>query len=262
MESESSITFFLIKASIIYLTKIIFFVGGSAFFVWVAYRYLPSGWRRRGIIVAVAAFWIVDLVPGALGFRILCRAQAGVKVETAIPGRPHMVIGGRIPPAIAARILYLSGSVEYDMPPYVAGRLGLVAGLYQFQALEDAPVECLLTALYDKSMLANCATVVRIDAPTARYLFDGSEPGSEGGQAEGSPFDLSWWADKHVVYVSDRETNQTLATATVLMRRGIPSLTGLFSFAPTDAACPAGASEEGLPYLLFPAAFPELYQGA
>lgn len=258
MESASSIKLFAITLSILYLTKIILFVGGSALFVWFAFRYLPSGWRRRGIIAAVAAFWIVDLAPGALGFAILCRAQAGVKVETAIPGHPHMVIGDRIPPPIAARILYLSGSVEYDLPPFVAGWLGLETGLYQFQALEDAPVECSLTALSDKSTLADCATVVKIAEPTARYLFDASGPDNDGGQAESGPFYLSWWPEKHVVFVLDRETNQTLATATALSHHGRSTLTGLFLFAPKDAVCPAGGSVEGLPYLLRPAAFPDL----
>lgn len=263
MESDSSFAFYLYVFIVTLVStfnpaRFILFVGGSGLLVWLAYRYLPSGWRRRGVIAVVAAFWIVDLAPGAPGFRILCRTHAGVKVETAIPGRPHVMIGDRIPPAIAARFLHLSGSVEYDLAPFVAERLELVTGLYQFRALEDAPVECLLTALNDKSMLANCATVVKINESTARYLFDASEPDTNGGQADSGPFYLSWWAEKHVVFVLDRETNQTLASATVLLRRGTPSLSGLFSFAPADAACPAGASEEGLAYLLRPAAFPDL----
>lgn len=102
-----------------------------------------------------------------------------------------------------------------------------------------------------------CAIAVQIEAPSARYLFDTSGP-VDGEAAATGPWDLSWWAEKHQAIVVDRTTGETLATATMLIRRRIPSVSGLISFKAADAACPKGTTPDGLPVLLFPVAFPDL----
>lgn len=241
-----------------YLVRVTSFVGGSAFVLWVAYRYQPRRWVRRCTIAAVAAFWIVDLVPRPLGFWNLCQTQAGVRVDTPVLGRPHVAIGDQIEQSIAARFLYASGSVEYELTPNGAGRLGLRPGFHRFQAIENAHPDCWLVALRDSGMLAQCATAVSIDAPTARYLFDASEPRNEDRQAGTSPRHLSWSPEKDQAYVLDRDTNETLATATLFSRHRYSPVSGLLWLFPWDWACPLGATRSGLPYLLVPAAFPEL----
>lgn len=258
MDSEFSLRLFVLWGSIAYLARITLLVGGSALLIWFAYRYLPRGWRRRGLVAVIMAFWIVDLLPGLLGFWSLCRTEAGLRVDTAVLGRPNLVIGDQIAPAIAARILYLSGSVEYELSPPMARRLGLWPGLNRFDSVENAPSDCWLVALRDPGMLARCATAVRIEAPTARYRFDTRGPGNGNPPAPAGPWEFSWWAEKHQATVVDRGTDETLARATLLIRRRIPSASGLISFQAKNSTCPRGTTPDGLPILLFPAAFPEL----
>ncbi len=82
-------------------------------------------------------------------------------------------------------------------------------------------------------------------------------PGADGETAAG-PWALRWWAEKHQASVVDRTTGETLATATMLVRQTIPSVSGLISFEAAEAACPRGSTPDGLSYVLFPAAFPDL----
>lgn len=248
---------FVLMLYIRWLARVLFLVGASGLLLWFAFRRLPRGWRRFGLVAFIALFWIVDLVPGAVGFPSLCRREAGIRVSAPVPGRPDIVVGEQIPSGIAARALHLAGRVEYELVPGRARRLDLRPGLYRFEPIENAPSDCAFAVFRNSVMLAMCATAVQIETPDARYRFDMSGP-VDGEAAAAGPWDLSWWAEKHHATVVDRTTGETLATATLLIRRRIPSVSGLISYKPADAACPKGATPEGLPILLFPVAFPDL----
>ena len=205
----------------------------------------------------VVLFWIVDLVPGAVGFPILCRREAGLLVTTAVPGHPDIVMGDQMASAIAARILHKAGTVEYVLEEALARRLGLRPGLYRFESVETPPSDCWLRALSSRESLGMCATATPIEAPGARYLFDITGP-VEGEAGASSPWEMDWWAETHQARVVDRTTGETLATFTMLSRRRIPSVLGLNSYRPADAVCPKGQTPDGLTDTLFPAAFPDL----
>ena len=248
---------FVLMLSIQWLARVLLPVGASGLLLWLAFRRLPRGWRRFGPVAFIALFWIVDLVPGAVGFPSLCRREAGIRVSAPVPGRPGIVVGEQIPSGIAARVLHLAGRVEYELVPERARRLALRPGLYRFEPIENAPSDCAFAVFRDSAMLSVCATALQVEAPDARYRFDMSGPADDETEAAG-PWDLSWWAEKQQAIAVDRTTGETLATATMLIRRRIPSVTGLISFEAADAACPKGTTPDGLPVLLFPVAFPEL----
>ncbi len=247
----------ILQLTILRWAGILIAVGASGGLLWLAFGLLPGGWRRWGLVAAVVLFWIVETVPGRVGFPYFCRREAGLAVTAAVPGQPEIVMRDPWATAIGARILYKAGRVEFAFEDPRAGRLGLRPGLYRFDSVEDPPTDCWISAFYSRDMLAMCATATPIEAPGARYLFDRSGP-VEGETAARAPWDLDWWAQKHQAYVVDRTTGETLATYTMLTRRRIPSVLRLVSYRAADSVCPKGQTPDGLIYSLFPAAFPDL----
>ncbi len=241
----------------LYWARVVLFVGISAAVLWFAFLLLPGGWKRWALFTLVALFWIVELVPGRVAFPHLCRREAGLAVTAAIPGQPDIIMRDRWASAIAARILYKAGRVEYALEDSLARHLGLLPGLYRFDSVADPASDCWNRALFSRETLAMCATATPIEAPGARYLFDTRGP-VEGETAAGAPWDLDWWAEKHQARVVDRTTGETLATYTMLTRRRIPSVLNLVSYRAADAVCPKGQTPDGLSYSLFPDAFPDL----
>lgn len=257
MEGDDFLALYL-SLSLVYLARVTVFVGGSALLLWYSYRHQKPGWGRRSMVAAIAAIWIVDMMSGTADFWFLCNTQGGVRVVAPVPGRPHVAIGDQIEPSLAARFLSASGAVEYELTPYLAERLGLRSGFHRFQALEGAPPICSVSGLSDSGMLASCASAVRIEAPTARYLFDASERRSGDRYTGVGPKEWSWFAEMDQAFVLDRNTGETLAAATIFIRGRVSPLSGLLRFFVRDQVCPVGATREGLPYLLIPAAFPDL----
>ena len=245
-------------AGLYYIARPVFLIAVSIVLLRIAFRRDPPVWWRRVIVAGITAFWLVDLAPGTVGHWLRCELQAGIWVRTPVRGHPQIAVSERIEPSIAARFLAVAGTVEYELSPWQAERLGLDRGYHRFDAISTTRSACWIGTLWSRETIAACATVTRIDTPSARYLFDASERRQVEWQTGLGPPALAWLGEKDQTFVLDRETGRSVAAATLIARPTVSPLSGLLTLLPWQPVCPAGASREGLPLLLTPAAFPDL----